>query len=79
MNGEKLVVPIFILGICCVIPLAIVLINIRLVKDFAESLRRRIGLFHQAPKPMPLIDFFPSGDIPQPESSTIGEGLSAHR
>lgn len=79
MNGGKLVIPIFILGVCFIIPLAVILINIRLAKDIVESVRRRIGSLHQVREPIPIIDFFPSGDIPQPETSKVGKELSLHR
>ena len=79
MKGEKLAVSIFFVGMCCVVPLAVVLITIRLAKDVAHSIRRKLGMLHQTQAPMPIIEVYPKGDIPQPEPPSIVNKLSVHR
>ena len=79
MKGEKLAVSIFIVGMCCVVPLAVVLIIIRLAKDVAHSIRLKLGLLHQTQAPLPIIEVGPKGDIPQPETPSIVNKLSVHR
>ena len=76
MKLDKFAVSVFIFGMCLVLPLAAVLISIRLAKDVAQSILRKLGLLHQAQDPMPIIDVYSTGDIPQPETSNIGNKLS---
>jgi len=52
------------------------LITLRLAGDVVGSIRRKLGLLHQAQEPMPIIEVYPKGDIPQPETSNIGKKLS---
>ena len=79
MKGEKLVVPIFILGMSFIVALAAVLITMKLVKDAADAVRRKLGLLRQAPEPMPVVEVYPKGDIPQPETSNLGNRLTVPR
>ena len=79
MKMDKLAMSIFIVGMCIIIPLAAVMVTIGLARDFADSILRKLGLFHQAQESMPIIDVYPEGDIPQPETSNIGDRLSVPR
>lgn len=79
MKTDKLAMSVFIVGMCFIIPLAAVLVTIGLARDFADSIFRKLGLLHQAPESMPIIDVYPEGDIPQPETSNIGDRLSVPR
>ena len=79
MKMDKLAVSIFIVGMCFIVPLAAVLVAIRLAKDVAHSTSRKFRLLRQAQKPMAIIDVYPTGDIPQPETSNIGHKLSMPR
>ncbi len=76
MKKDKLSISVFIIGMCFVVPLATVIITIWLARDAAGSVGSRLGLLHQAPEPMSLIEVYPTGDIPQPETSNIANKLS---
>ncbi len=73
MKVDRLAISIFILGICLIIPLAAVLITIRLAGDVAHSIRLKFALPQQSQEPGPLIEVFPAGDIPQPETSNMAD------
>ena len=79
MKLDNLPISIFIVGMCFVVPLAAVLITMRLAKDVAHAICQKLGLVHQAQEPVPVIDVYPIGDIPQPETSNIGDKLSVLR
>lgn len=79
MKLEKLVVSVFIVGMCIIIPLAAVLITIRLARGVVDSIFRKLGLIHQDQESMPVIYVYPNGDIPQPETPNIGNKLSVPR
>ena len=81
MNLNRLAVPFFNLWMFTIILLATLIITIRLARDVAHSIRLKFGLLlqPQEPVPVPLIEVFPVGDIPQPDTSNIGNKLSAHR
>ena len=79
MKGEKPVRTIFIVGMCIIVALAVLLISMMLAKDVAQSIFRKLGLLHQAQEAMPIIDIYPTGDIPQPETSNISNKLSVPR
>ncbi len=79
MTVEKIAKLILILGLCFVIALVAIIITIRLAQDAVRSICRKLGLLHPAQEPKPLIEVFPTGDIPQPETSNMGSRLSVHR
>ena len=79
MKMDKLAMSVFIVGMCFIIPLAAVMITIKLAGDVADSTFRKLGLLHQAQEPMTMIDVYPTGDIPQPETPKIGDKLSVPR
>ena len=79
MKMDKLAMSVFIVGMCFIIPLAALMVTIGLARDFADSIFRKLGLLHQAQETMTMIDDFPEGDIPQPETSNIGDRLSVPR
>ena len=79
MKKDKLAVSVFVLGMCVVIPLVAFLVSMRLANDFAQNAGRKFGLVHEPQKPKPILDIYPTGDIPQPETSNIGGKLSVPR
>ena len=68
---------------CSLVLLAVALITIRMAGDVAHSIRLKLGLRHKpqerASLPVSLIEVFPVGDIPQPETSNFGNKLSEDR
>ena len=76
---DKFAISVLILVICVAIPLTAVLLTIRLVKDVVHSICRKLRSLHQAQESMPIIYVYPTGDIPQPETSNIGNKLSVLR
>ncbi|HIM37826.1 MAG TPA: hypothetical protein EYM38_07405 [Dehalococcoidia bacterium] len=76
MKISRFTLPVFNIGICFLIAAAVGLITIRLAVDFIRSIRFRLGMIPQVHEPMPLIEIFPVGDIPQPESAKILSELS---
>lgn len=79
MKPDRFAISIFFVGMCFIVPLASLLISIRLAGDVAHAIRLKLGLLHQAQEPMPIIEVFPTGDIPQPETTNIGNKLSVPR
>lgn len=79
MKVDKFAISVSILLMCITTPLAAVLVTLRLTGDAAHSIRRKLGLLHQAQELVPIIDVYPTGDIPQPETSNIGNQLSVPR
>ena len=79
MKTDKLAMSIFIVWMCLIIPLAAVMVTIGLARDFADSIVRKLGLLHRAQESMPIIDVYSEGDIPQPETSNIGDRVSVPR
>ena len=78
MKISGFIVPFLNIGICFLILVAAALITFRLTGDFTRGLRFRLGLLPRVQAPMPLIEIFPVGDIPQPESAPIRSELSVH-
>ena len=76
---DKFAISVSILVICVATPLMAVLLTIRLVKDVVHSICRKRRSLQQAQESMPLIYVYPTGDIPQPETSNIGNKLCVPR
>ena len=81
MNVNRLAMPFFNLWMFTIIFVATLMVTMRLAGDVVHSIRLKFGLLHQAqkPVPLPLIEVYPVGDIPQPETANMGNKLSAHR
>ena len=71
MNVHKLNFSILVVGLGFIVLLAAIIVSIMLVKDFAHSIFRKLGLLHQAQEPMPMIEVYPTGDIPKPEINKL--------
>ena len=78
MKISRFTVLVFNIAICFLILAAAGLLIIRLAGDFNRIIIFRLGMIPQVQEPMLLIQIFPVGDIPQPESARIRSELSVH-
>ena len=79
MNVDKLNVSILVAGLGFIVLLAVIIVSIMLVRDFAHFIFRKLGLINYDPEPMPMIDVFAAGDFTQPEASNLGNKMSVPR
>ena len=79
MTVNRFAMPFFIIGLSIIIFLAAVMVTLKLAGDVVHSIGRKLGLVHRDQEPIPFIDVYPTGDIPQPETANIANKLSVHQ